>query len=110
MNLYRLDKIEMAKKSIVARQLKRKRLFEKHRKKRRKLLELMKKSLSFKDRLILQKKLAKLPRDSAESRLKNRCWRTGRSRSFNGDFGLSRHSLREMAHEGFLPGVVKSSW
>ncbi|HAT14702.1 MAG TPA: 30S ribosomal protein S14, partial [Microcoleaceae bacterium UBA11344] len=44
------------------------------------------------------------------TRLRNRCWATGRPRGFYRDFGLSRNMIREMAHEGLLPGVVKSSW
>ena len=51
-----------------------------------------------------------LPRNSAPSRHRNRCWVTGRSRAFYKDFGLSRHVLREMAHEGNIPGLTKSSW
>ena len=60
--------------------------------------------------LILQKKLQKLPVDSSKVRLRNRCWKTGRSRGFYKDFGLSRHVIREMTHEGLLPGVIKASW
>ena len=41
---------------------------------------------------------------------RNRCWVTGRSRGFYRDFGLSRHVVREMAHEGMIPGLKKSSW
>jgi small subunit ribosomal protein S14 len=58
----------------------------------------------------LHAKLQKLPRNSARNRLRNRCQVTGRSRGVYSDFGLSRHCLREMAHQGLLPGVVKSSW
>ena len=50
------------------------------------------------------------PGNSLPIRLKNRCWKTGRSRGFYRDFGLSRHVLREMAHECLLPGVIKASW
>lgn len=56
------------------------------------------------------KKLHSLPRNSTIVRLRNRCWSTGRSRAFFRDFGLSRHVLREMAHEGLVPGLKKSSW
>jgi len=51
-----------------------------------------------------------VPRNSAPSRHRNRCWVTGRSRAFYKDFGLSRHVLREMAHEGSIPGLTKASW
>jgi small subunit ribosomal protein S14 len=65
---------------------------------------------SFQERVSLYKKLEKIPRNSAPSRHRNRCWVTGRSRAFYKDFGLSRHVLREMAHEGSIPGLKKSSW
>jgi small subunit ribosomal protein S14 len=47
---------------------------------------------------------------SQPTRQRNRCWLTGRSRGYYRDFGLSRHVFREMAHQGLLPGVTKSSW
>ena len=82
----------------------------KHRAKREVLKQELGDASSFQERLALYKKMEKLPRNSAPSRHRNRCWVTGRSRSFYRDFGLSRHVLREMAHEGLLPGVIKSSW
>ena len=100
----------MAKKSMIEREKKRQRLIIKYREKRRNLLNALKTSDSFSETLALQKKLQKLPLNSAPNRLRNRCWKTGRSRAVYRDFGLSRHELREMAHEGFLPGVIKSSW
>ena len=59
---------------------------------------------------MLQKKLQRLLLNSAPNRLRNRCWKTGRSRAVYRDFGLSRHVIREMAHQCLLPGVTKSSW
>lgn len=100
----------MAKKSVVQRQLKRQTLFKKYRAKREWILQKLKFRPSFSERLILQKELQKLPRNSAKIRLRNRCWKTGRARAFYRDFGICRHVLREMAHEGLLPGVIKSSW
>ena len=100
----------MAKKSMVEREKKRQRLVLKYREKRRDLLNAIKTSNSFSETLILQKKLQKIPLNSAANRLRNRCWKTGRSRAVHRDFGLSRHELREMAHAGLLPGVIKSSW
>jgi small subunit ribosomal protein S14 len=100
----------MAKKSMVEREKKRQRLVLKYREKRRDLLNAIKTSNSFSETLILQKKLQKIPLNSAANRLRNRCWKTGRSRAVYRDFGLSRHELREMAHAGLLPGVIKSSW
>lgn len=54
--------------------------------------------------------LQALPRDSSRTRLKNRCNLTGRSRAYTRDFGLSRHMLRALGHQGLLPGLTKSSW
>ena len=65
---------------------------------------------SFQKRVEFYKEFEKLPKDSAPSRNRNRCWVSGRSRGFYNDFGLSRHVLREMAHEGYIPGLQKASW
>ncbi|MDX1770568.1 MAG: 30S ribosomal protein S14 [Planococcaceae bacterium] len=54
--------------------------------------------------------LAKLPKDSSPTRLKNRCELTGRPRGFMRKFGMSRISFRELAHKGQIPGVKKASW
>ena len=64
----------------------------------------------YEETLELQENLQKFPRNSLPIRIKNRCWKTGRSRGYYRDFGLSRHVVREMAHEGILPGVIKASW
>ena len=55
-------------------------------------------------------KLQKMPRDASPSRVRNRCSQTGRSRGFLRKFGVSRIALRELALEGQIPGVTKSSW
>jgi len=55
-------------------------------------------------------KLQKLPRDASPIRVRNRCSQTGRSRGYLRKFGVSRIALRELALEGQIPGVVKSSW
>lgn len=54
--------------------------------------------------------LAKLPKDSSPTRLKNRCEVTGRPRGFMRKFGMSRIAFRDLAHKGQIPGVKKSSW
>lgn len=54
--------------------------------------------------------LSKLPRNSMPVRLRNRCRLTGRPRGYMRKFGLSRIAFRELASEGKVPGVVKSSW
>jgi len=100
----------MAKQSMVQRERKRERLISKYSIKRDSLKADLKNVGSFQERLTLYKKFEKLPRNSAPSRNRNRCWVTGRSRGFYKDFGLSRHVLREMAHEGLIPGLTKASW
>jgi small subunit ribosomal protein S14 len=55
-------------------------------------------------------KLQKLPRDASPIRVRNRCSQTGRTRGFLRKFGMSRIALRELALEGQIPGVTKSSW
>lgn len=100
----------MAKQSMKARELKRLKLNSKYEIKRKQIKKLVTKTYNFDDKLNLQKEWQKLPRNSSKTRLRNRCWRTGRSRGYYRDFGLSRHVLREMAHSCLLPGVRKSSW
>ena len=100
----------MAKKSMIEREKKRIKLTEKYAAKRNNLLQEYKKTEDFNLKLELHSKLQKLPRNSAKIRIRNRCWKTGRPRGFYRDFGVSRHVLREMAHQCLLPGVTKSSW
>ena len=57
-----------------------------------------------------QKKLQKLPKNSAVERVRNRCSMSGRPRAFIGKFGVSRITFRELALAGKIPGVTKSSW
>lgn len=100
----------MAKKNMIEREKKRQRLVIKYSKKRIDIKDSIKISSSFPEKLKLYSKLQSLPRNSFPSRLRNRCWMTGRSRGYYRSFGLSRHVLREMAHNCLLPGVTKSSW
>jgi len=100
----------MAKQSMIQRERKRERLISKYTIKRDSLKAELKNVSSFQERLSLYKKFEKIPRNSSPSRNRNRCWVTGRSRGFYRDFGLSRHVLREMAHEGLIPGLTKASW
>jgi len=100
----------MAKKSMIEREKKRIRLEKKYALKRLNLLKKYKNEESFKIKLELHSKLQKLPRNSAKTRIRNRCWKTGRPRGVFRDFGLSRHVIREMAHQCLLPGITKSSW
>ena len=100
----------MSKKSMVEREKKRQRLFEKYEDKRADLKERIRTSDSPRERFRLQRELQRLPRNSSRTRLRNRCKVTGRPRGYYRDFGLSRNVFREWAHKGYLPGVVKSSW
>nr|WKT08372.1 ribosomal protein S14 [Mesostigma viride] len=100
----------MAKKSMIEKEKKRQKLVNKYSVKRKELKEQIKTSVSFEERFKLQLELQKLPRNSSPTRLHNRCSVTGRPKGYYRDFGLSRHVLREMAHECLLPGVTKSSW
>ena len=89
----------MAKKSIIARDLKRQKMYAKYEAKRAELKELGD-----------MEGLHKLPRNSSPTRRKNRCIESGRPRSYMRRFGLSRLSFREHANKGEIPGVTKSSW
>ena len=100
----------MAKKSMVQREIKRIKLNKKYSKKRDNLLLEYSKADSFESKILIHNKIQKLPRNSSKIRIRNRCWKTGRPRGYYRDFGLSRHVLREMAHNCLLPGVTKSSW
>ena len=100
----------MAKKSMIEREKKRIQLEKKYALKRASLLNQYRTEKNFNLKLELHSKLQKLPRNSAKTRIRNRCWKTGRPRGVFRDFGLSRHVMREMAHQCLLPGVTKSSW
>jgi small subunit ribosomal protein S14 len=100
----------MAKKSMIEREKKRIKLTNKYAEKRKNLLSQYRNAQDFNLKLEIHCKLQKLPRNSAKIRIRNRCWKTGRPRGYYRDFGLSRHVLREMAHQCLLPGVTKSSW
>lgn len=100
----------MAKQSIIEREKKRINLVSKYHQKRQGLLFEFKQASTFSNKQSIHIKLQKLPKNSCHIRLRNRCWITGRSRGVYRDFGLCRHMLREMAHNGLLPGVRKASW
>jgi small subunit ribosomal protein S14 len=89
----------MARKSNIARDLKRQKMILRYAAKRAELKELG-------DTV----GLAKLPRNSSPTRWKNRCAETGRAHAYMRTFGLSRLSFREHASKGEIPGVTKASW
>jgi small subunit ribosomal protein S14 len=100
----------MAKKSMLEREKKRKKLVIKYAKKRKEILNQLKSATSLEEIFNFSEKLQKLPRNSAKIRLRNRCWKTGRPRGYFRHFGLCRNALREMAHDCVLPGLIKASW
>ena len=100
----------MAKKSMLERELKRKKLVTKYSEKRKVLLNQLKSASSLEEIFELNEKVQKLPKNSSRVRIRNRCWKTGRPRGFFRFFGLCRNAVRELAHDCFLPGVTKASW
>ena len=95
---------------MIAREVKRKKLVNKYAAKRKALLDEFNAAKDPMERLEIHCKIQGLPRNSAPSRVRNRCWATGKPRGVYRDFGLCRNQLRQRAHNGELPGVVKSSW
>ena len=101
----------MAKKSLVERDLKRRRLAKKYSGRRSRLKEIASdRSLPAEDRFAARLALAQLPRNSSPSRIRNRCEVSGRPRAYYRKLRLSRIALRDLASQGLLPGMVKSSW
>jgi len=100
----------MAKKSMIERDKKREKLALKHLDKRRKIKVKIKKAKNYDEQLKIQEILQKFPKNSLPIRGRKRCNVTGRSRGYFRIFGLSRHVLREMAHNCLIPGLKKSSW
>ncbi|MEE8296585.1 MAG: 30S ribosomal protein S14 [Hyphomicrobium sp.] len=101
----------MAKKSAVEKNNARKRLVKRLAAKRAALKAVATdRSLAPEERFQAYLKLAKMPRNSARIRLRNRCEVSGRPRGYYRKFRLSRIALRELGSEGQIPGIVKSSW
>lgn len=101
----------MAKKSIVARELKRERTVQKYAAKRAELKAKIKSVKTGEEELTLAlEQLQKLPRNASPARQVRRCRLTGRPRGHYRKFGLGRNKLREAAMRGDVPGLVKASW
>ena len=101
----------MAKTSSIQRNLKRIRLVNKFLKKRKDLKKIIKnKKLPLEERFAAQLKLAKMPRNSAKVRIRNRCEITGRPHGVYRKLKISRIALRDLASKGKIPGMTKSSW
>ncbi len=101
----------MAKKSSIEKNNRRRRMTKNASAKRAKLKAIvMDKKVSIEDRFNAVLKLAKLPRNSAKERIRNRCEVTGRPRATYRKLKMSRIALREFGSKGLIPGLVKSSW
>ncbi|SEG19381.1 30S ribosomal protein S14 [Bosea lathyri] len=101
----------MAKKSSVENNNHRKALVKKFAGKRARLLAIANdESQSMDERFLARLKLAELPRNSAPTRVRNRCEVTGRPRAVYRKLKMSRIALRELGNKGLVPGLVKSSW
>ena len=101
----------MAKVAMVEREKKRRKLVEKYAAKRAELKEIANDdSRPMEERFRARLKLAKLPRNSAPTRLHNRCRVSGRPKGYYRKLKMSRIALRDLASFGQIPGMVKSSW
>ena len=101
----------MAKKSMIARELKRARTVEKYAKRRAELKAIIvdpKSTMEQVDEAVL--KLQKQPRNASPARQQRRCRASGRPHAVYRKFGLCRNKLREAAMRGDVPGLVKASW
>ena len=101
----------MAKTSAVQRNLKRIKMTKKFFNKRKKLKAIVNnRKLPLNERFAAQLKLSKLPKNSARTRIRNRCEITGRPHGVYRKLRISRIALRELASKGRIPGMTKSSW
>jgi len=101
----------MAKLSSINKNNKRIKLSNKFFKKRQALKKIiMNKNLTLEERFKAQQKLSKLPRNSAKSRVMNRCQITGRPHGVYRKLKISRIALRQLGLQGKIPGMVKTSW
>jgi len=95
---------------MIEREKKRQKLMKRYSEKRKILKQRIASTKSLLAKFVIYESLQKLPRNSLPCRCHNRCIMTGRPKAYYRDFGLSRHVLREMGHQGLLPGLTKSAW
>ena len=101
----------MAKKSMIAREVKREKLVKQYAEKRAALKAIINdKEIPVEERFKATLELAKLPRNSSATRLHNRCQLTGRPHAYYRKLKISRIALRNLGSNGEIPGLVKSSW
>ena len=104
-------KDKMAKTSAIQRNLKRIKMAKKFQNRRKKLKAIINnRKLPLNERFAAQLKLSKLPKNSARTRIRNRCEITGRPHGVYRKLKISRIALRQMASSGKIPGMTKSSW
>lgn len=101
----------MSKLCMKERNRKRAKLISKNKARRAKLKETINnREVAIEERFAAQMKLAELPRNSSQTRYRNRCELTGRGRGYYRKFKLCRNQLRELGSFGLIPGLVKASW
>ena len=101
----------MAKLCMTEREIKRRKIVEKYKAKRKALNEIINNSSTTnEERMEARLKLQNLPRNSSPVRLRNRCALTGRPRGVYSKFGIARGKLRDLMMFGEVPGVTKASW
>jgi small subunit ribosomal protein S14 len=101
----------MAKTSAIEKNKRRRKMAKKFSGKRARLKAIAcDRELPVEERFAARLKLAALPRNSAPSRIRNRCLITGRPRAYYRKFQMSRIALRDLASSGQIPGMVKASW
>jgi small subunit ribosomal protein S14 len=101
----------MAKKGMIEKNNRRKKLTGQQAGKRARLKAIiMNKEASLEDRFAATLKLAKLPRNASATRIKNRCEVTGRPRAYYRKLRMSRIAMRDLGNSGLVPGLTKSSW
>jgi small subunit ribosomal protein S14 len=101
----------MAKTSMIERDKKRRRLAKKYEARRARLKALAAdQSIPAEERFAARLKLAEIPRNASPTRIHNRCDLTGRPRGYYRKLRMSRIALRDLASNGLIPGMVKSSW
>ena len=101
----------MAKKSSIEKNKRRRRMTKQYSGRRSRLKAIARdKSKPVEERFAATLKLAELPRNSSATRIRNRCELTGRPRGYYRKLRMSRIALRELASQGQIPGMIKSSW
>ena len=101
----------MARKSTIEKNQNRARIVASNKGRRERLKEIIyDRNVDVEERWTASMKLAELPRNGAKIRLRNRCALTGRPRGYYRKLDMSRIALRELASQGLIPGMTKSSW